>query len=64
MMLVLKKYLIMYAKEKNEVPCLKQGSKMNNFCKNFLLEAHYLNQNSRSPTSLFELELGDADYTF
>ena len=43
-------------KEKNEVPCLKQGSKMNNFCKNFLLEAHYLNQDSPSSR--------DADYTF
>ena len=37
---------------------------MNNFGKNFLSEAHYLNQDSPSSTSLFKLELGDADVTF
>ena len=37
---------------------------MNNFGKNFLSEAHYLNQHSPWSTSLFELELGDADVTF
>jgi len=37
---------------------------MNIFCTNFLSEAHYLNQHSPSSTSLFELELGDADVTF
>ena len=47
----------------NKVPCRKQGSKMNIFCKNFLSEAHYLNQHHPSSTSLFELELGDADVT-
>ena len=36
---------------------------MNIFCKNFLSEAHYLNQHNPSSTSLFELELGDADVT-
>ena len=37
---------------------------MDNFGKNILSEAHYLNQHSPSSTSLFELELGDADVAF
>ena len=37
---------------------------MNNFGKNVLSEAHYLNQPNPSSTSIFELEWGDAGVTF
>ena len=59
----------MYAKRNesgslNIVPCLKLGTTMNIFCKNFLSEAYYLNQYSLSSTTIFEFELGDVDVTF